>query len=762
MRKISEKRAHKASAMHSSVSNSDKKTKRIEARHARVQKRRRKPYLFRHVGLLVTALVVTLMSTFQLGVLVGRESIDSDSVSKTPEASSVQTFTTVKSSLGYGFSFDNATFSVSADELTDAKKVQAVSEADFRANKQLISVRVRPKTGLNSTFDATSQLSFQVNSDQQALFRARKAAANTGKSDWQLAAEFYAVTSDSAFKVVPVSSSDDQINGLKVRKTIYQHTPSIGSLKKQVYSVQWAGVIDDRFISLHLEGLVGSSDVPIIYQQVFDTLQFNGATVLGVNIGNAEVLGEATFVDNKYFADAISPSVVKIYKITCGYLTVYGREFGVQCGGGTGSGFFITEDGYIATNGHVINTSPEDIFFQILIKDPALVESYLTYLGVTAEQAQRPDVIASIISDIYEDPKDQITLSSKTETQAVAFGDAQIVLQTQKDLQKFLTNFKETSNIKSAKTIASDFKAQDLLLVELTGLTSSDVAILKVDVTGAPALRLGSLSDVSQNQKISIFGYPGDADNVLTDNSKLTPTVTNGTISAVRDAAGGKYKLIQSDADASGGNSGGPIVTADGNVVGLLTYRFKDSDDKNAAKSYGRDVADLKQLVTGNSVTIAASSKTFDAWIKGMDAYSTNHFSKAIKEFEKVQKAFPGHRLAASYIDNAKKAIAEGRDVKDFPVVLAVIASVSIVLIIIAIFLIVRHHGHHQKFKMTAAGQTPQIPASMPTQTVQAQVQQMPQQFAPAPTAPIAVQPPQASITRSPQPPVGGGHTLIQ
>ena len=96
---------------------------------------------------------------------------------------------------------------------------------------------------------------------------------------------------------------------------------------------------------------------------------------------------------------------------------------------------------------------------------------------------------------------------------------------------------------------------------------SSDIAVLKIDGTGFPYLVYGNSDNVKLGQWVLAIGYP------LT----LETTVTAGIISAKGRSIGinGRQSqtpiesFIQTDAAVNQGNSGGALVTTDGQLIGI-------------------------------------------------------------------------------------------------------------------------------------------------------------------------------------------------
>lgn len=91
----------------------------------------------------------------------------------------------------------------------------------------------------------------------------------------------------------------------------------------------------------------------------------------------------------------------------------------------------------------------------------------------------------------------------------------------------------------------------------------TDVALIKIDEEGLPALKLADSDKVEQGQIVLAFGSPLGLDN----------TVTMGVVSS----AARQFKVddpmiyIQTDAPINPGNSGGPLVDTEGNVIGINT-----------------------------------------------------------------------------------------------------------------------------------------------------------------------------------------------
>ncbi len=99
----------------------------------------------------------------------------------------------------------------------------------------------------------------------------------------------------------------------------------------------------------------------------------------------------------------------------------------------------------------------------------------------------------------------------------------------------------------------------------------SDVALLKIDGKGLPALRTGNSNQLKPGQWVVAIGSPFGLDH----------SVTAGIVSAVgrnNPYADQRYvPFIQTDVAINRGNSGGPLLNTKGEVVGINSQIFSNS-----------------------------------------------------------------------------------------------------------------------------------------------------------------------------------------
>lgn len=97
-----------------------------------------------------------------------------------------------------------------------------------------------------------------------------------------------------------------------------------------------------------------------------------------------------------------------------------------------------------------------------------------------------------------------------------------------------------------------------------------DVALVKIEIARARPLPI-STTTPAVGSEVYAMGSPSDPN--------LAGTLTRGIVSALRifPRSGVELPMIQSDAAIYGGNSGGPLMDASGNVVGIAVSTAADS-----------------------------------------------------------------------------------------------------------------------------------------------------------------------------------------
>ena len=95
----------------------------------------------------------------------------------------------------------------------------------------------------------------------------------------------------------------------------------------------------------------------------------------------------------------------------------------------------------------------------------------------------------------------------------------------------------------------------------------SDVAVVKIEATGLPAVKVGDVNRLKVGEWVMAIGSPFGLKN----------TVTAGIVSAKQRDTGDYLPFIQTDVAINPGNSGGPLINMRGEVVGVNSQIYSRS-----------------------------------------------------------------------------------------------------------------------------------------------------------------------------------------
>jgi putative serine protease PepD len=143
--------------------------------------------------------------------------------------------------------------------------------------------------------------------------------------------------------------------------------------------------------------------------------------------------------------------------------------------------------------------------------------------------------------------------------------------------------------------------------------SSRDLALLRVDAGGLSPAALAAPDDVRLGDEVLAIGYALDLDG--------DPTVTLGIVSSLdrtlATEAGSLKGLIQTDAAVSSGNSGGPLVNAVGDVVGLITLA-SSSGLGSTANGLGFAISTAELLPSLDRLRAQANGETTETGYLGV------------------------------------------------------------------------------------------------------------------------------------------------
>jgi serine protease Do len=125
--------------------------------------------------------------------------------------------------------------------------------------------------------------------------------------------------------------------------------------------------------------------------------------------------------------------------------------------------------------------------------------------------------------------------------------------------------------IDGATSIMVTFNDGSSLPVDLNNVkpdSISDLAVLKVDATGLPALTIGDSTKLREGDWVVAIG------NSLGEGIRVTEGIVCRTDVSMQDSNGQTFEgLIETQAPINAGNSGGPLVNMAGEVIGITNAK---------------------------------------------------------------------------------------------------------------------------------------------------------------------------------------------
>ncbi len=190
----------------------------------------------------------------------------------------------------------------------------------------------------------------------------------------------------------------------------------------------------------------------------------------------------------------------------------------------------------------------------------------------------------------------------------------------------------------------------------------ADVAVLRIRVNGQlPTVPLGSDSP-QQGDEVYINAFPAAA-TYLKDfdkASQLQPTLSKGSITALKNTSGGT-PILQTDANAMPGSSGGAAFDDKGEVIGMLVSGAVDANGSGVGQNYLMPLDVIKDALTRSGAN-PSESQTSAIYDQALTDYHQEYYRKALGEFQQVKDLFPAQAYVGAFITKSQTAIDQGKD----------------------------------------------------------------------------------------------------
>ena len=203
-----------------------------------------------------------------------------------------------------------------------------------------------------------------------------------------------------------------------------------------------------------------------------------------------------------------------------------------------------------------------------------------------------------------------------------------------------------------------------------------DIAIIKIEVNDAPALKLGDASEVEIQDDILSLGYPMGAD-IVSYKKKLRgdpqlnleiedlldffpaneASVNKGKVANPNKRLPDNSPVLQLDVSVSSGSSGGPVLNDQGDVIGMIAFSSANYAGESSVP-FAVTINTIKEY-TGDAGATNEQGVTVDLFRKGLALYWQQDYEGAKVKFKAVKNLFPQHSEVDRLIRDCNQAIAE-------------------------------------------------------------------------------------------------------
>ena len=303
----------------------------------------------------------------------------------------------------------------------------------------------------------------------------------------------------------------------------------------------------------------------------------------------------------------------------------------------TGTGFFVTSDGYLITNCHVIDQDSSYIRQKFILSafkevTDANIRSLETSWGMVLTDEQK-NLLYNAYGLVYSQLSSMILFDLKKEIDVIYRIDGD--------------NGGQLQQVRKA-----------ILINKGRPMPGKDVALLKIDDgKNLPMLRISKDSVINIGEHVLVFGFPEPVTSniYLATESGIEPTLTAGIVSAIKKTVGG-WPVIQMDAAIAHGSSGSPVCNAKGEVIGMASFGSLEqrTGDLVTGFNFAIPVSVIQEFLDSAHIH-QQTCEACNLYNKGLDFYFRNEYSKALKNFEKVKKFnknYPGIFYYSSLCNN--------------------------------------------------------------------------------------------------------------
>src|SRR3984893_11155057 len=284
--------------------------------------------------------------------------------------------------------------------------------------------------------------------------------------------------------------------------------------------------------------------------------------------------------------------------------------------GELGSGSIIHPDGWIVTNGHVVQPYQEG-----------------------ADGSFAAELLERAVASACAAELDGLSAPARTERirALAAQPDNRGGLVVERSLEVHL------SNGKAYPAAVRFYSPPAHVVVGPRKEHGRDVAILKVEDKELPVVRLARHStDLHLGQALFVIGFPGVvvSHELLSRATQYEPSITTGRISGFKQDIGGQ-RVLQTDAAIIQGNSGGPVFDDRGQVIGAATFTSLQGEQVVQGFNFLIPVETIQEAARKAGVTPQGDSMFTRLWNHGVDLYIRDLHYRAYRNMSAANRIHP-------------------------------------------------------------------------------------------------------------------------
>lgn len=387
--------------------------------------------------------------------------------------------------------------------------------------------------------------------------------------------------------------------------------------------------------------------------------------------------------------DIDRPAVVRIITTLNGRLTVHfdpttdvetfplgGGNYPLQL---SGSGTFISSHGDLLTADHVVNPphdqSMDEFLYSLAASD---VANYVNAHFQVSQPFTENDVIASLENGTFTSTTSYSAPSSSVYLSTAYTGP--IKADNFDDVPS--SNYATVDKIEAQSAVDQD----DVAIVHVTGMDDMS------------SIQLGDSSRVAEQDNLTIIGYPGNGDISIVPTNLLTSSINKVYVSAIK-TTDEDAPLIQIGGNVEHGDSGGPALDENGNIVGIVSVGLANADDIGET-TFLQASNSAETLI--RSLNISTAPGPFErAWTQAFDDYASStpgHWHKAAQELQSLSRNYAGFLGITSFLTYAQGQASHETAPTSSTIALNPVLLIGLLLILLVIvgflFLVIQKRRH--------------------------------------------------------------------